>query len=68
MNIKVCGGPEWDVVPSIGDGCHPRLDSQLCRLEIAFVNAYDVECTLGTPPMSCCGRNRHSHAPSMPHR
>jgi hypothetical protein len=42
--IKMCGGPEWDVVPSIGDGCHPRLDSQLFRVGVALGNVYDVKC------------------------
>ena len=64
LNIMMCGSPEWDVVPSIGDGCRPRLDSQLCRLGVALCNAYDVNCILGTPPMSYCGRNSRSHAPS----
>jgi hypothetical protein len=64
-NNMICGGPEWDVVSSIDDGCHPRLDSQLCRLGVELGYAYDLHCALGTPPMSCCARNIHS---DLPHR
>jgi hypothetical protein len=59
----IYGGPEWEVVPLIDDGCHPRLGSQLCRLWVALGASYDVNFTIGTPQMPWCARNIRSNLP-----